>query len=160
MKLVLCIVVIVILSITGCSSNNATTPVQENIVLAYDTIEIRYQQLSELAFDVIDNVESDDSINVKKLYDLLDNVPSVNLDFNDKPASKKDIQAFIQYQGRIENELMQVFAQLDSSGSWRNAPFIQDMKRLAEETRKEIAAARQAYNKAVEAGKFDMKIPD
>jgi hypothetical protein len=158
MRLTAILLVFLVFCIGACGSEDTSVPGQEQIVQAYDTIEIQYQKLSELATDLIDNVESDDSIKLSRLYELVDNIPNVTLDFKNIAASRSDIRNFIAHQTAIENELRHVFAQLDSSSSWKNAPLVQEMKARFESDEQGIAAAKTAFDKTVDDARLDLKI--
>lgn len=151
--------VLVLLSVfTACSNDDKPTPTQLHIVQAYDTIEIQYNKLADLAMDVIDNTEADDSIKTDRLYELIDNIPSVMLDFKNVNIARDDIRNFIAHQNAIENELRSVFAQLDSSSSWKNAPLTQELKTRFEQDVTAANAAKLAFDKTVTDAKLDLAI--
>lgn len=158
MRLTAVIVVISFLSVVGCSADDKPTPTQLHIVQAYDTIEIQYNKLADLAMDVIDNMESDDSIRTERLYELVDNIPTVMLDFKNVNIARDDIRNFVAHQNAIENELRAVFAQLDSSSSWKNAPLTQELKTRFQQDEQDIKAARLVFDKTVTDAKLDMAI--
>ena len=142
----------------ACESDDKPTPTQLHIVQAYDTIEIQYNKLADLAMDVIDNLEADDSIKTERLYELVDNIPSVMLDFKNVSIARDDIRNFVAHQNAIGNELRAVFAQLDSSSSWKNAPLTQELKARFQQDQQEINAAIATFDKTVTDAKMDMAI--
>ncbi|RYG50580.1 MAG: hypothetical protein EOO01_10390 [Chitinophagaceae bacterium] len=143
---------------TACSSDESSLPL-EPVVIAYDTVEYRYQQVSDLAIDLMANISMDPSIKVKPVQDLLDREPVVSLDFRNTKATQRDITRFISYQHEIEIALQSVFAQLEKAPKWREAPLILDIRNKYSMLNDSITIAEKMFNQAAKDASLQLTIP-
>src|SRR5688572_17452295 len=85
--------IVTVIFCTHCSDEPDTVPF-EPVVQAYDTLEFRYQQMGDLAMELISNVSVDPEIGTNQVPDLLDRRPVVSLDFRKPVTTRKDILNF------------------------------------------------------------------
>jgi hypothetical protein len=160
MKIVFRIALVAIFSgfLAGCSSDDSSLPL-EPVVTAYDTVEYRYQQVADLAIDLMANISMDPSIKVKQVQDLLDREPVVSLDFRNVEATQRDISRFINYQHDIELGLGTIFSQLGQSSKWREAPLILEIKNKYSLLNDSILMAAELFNTAAKNASLQLAIP-
>lgn len=142
----------------ACSSDESSEPL-EPVVYAYDTLEYRYQQVSDLAIDLMANISMDPSIRVKQVQDLLDREPVVSLDFRKISATQRDITRFVKYQQDIHTGLSSIFTQLGREAKWREAPLILDISKKFQLLNDSISMATTAFNTAAKSASVNLSIP-
>ena len=150
---------IILFSLSGCRSDDSGPVSVDGIVFAYDTLELRYQQMADLAIDLMANISVDPGIKVKQLQDLLDREPVVSLDFRKPNTTQNDVITFVNYQQKIDNGLKDVFRQLDSAPKWRAAPLILEIRNKYAMLTDSIVIAKAHFNAAVKDANLGLHIP-
>ena len=160
MKFVSFVFTFVVLSyLSGCSSDNSGPVPVDGVVFAYDTLELRYQQMADLAIDLMANISVDPGIKVNQLQELIDRQPVVSLDFRKPHTTQADVTRFVNYQQRIDNGLKEIFRQLDNAPKWRTAPLILEIKKKYTILTDSIAIAKAKFNAAVKESRLGLHIP-
>jgi hypothetical protein len=150
-------VVATISMVSACSSNEPSEPIGP-VIEAYDTLEYRYQQVSDLAIDLMANISMDPSIKVKQVQDLLDREPVVSLDFRKIAATQRDISRFVTYQRNIDKGLRAIFTQLGQAPKWREAPLILEIRNKYELLNDSIMIATKAFNVAARDASLQLAV--
>ncbi|HTE24637.1 hypothetical protein [Flavitalea sp.] len=143
---------------THCSDEPDIVPI-EPVIRAYDTLELRYQQMGDLAMELISNVSVDPQIRTNKVPDLLERQPVVSLDFRKPVTTRKDILSFVNYQKKIDGGIQQIFVQLGETPKWRSAPLILEFRSQYDSIKKNIAIATTHFNSVVKETKLNLAIP-
>jgi uncharacterized protein YcfL len=152
-------IVIVLFYLSGCRSENTEPVPVDGVVFAYDTLELRYQQIADLAIDLMANISVDPGIKVNQLQELIDRQPVVSLDFRKPHTTQADVSRFINYQQKIDNGLREIFRQLDAAPKWRAAPLILEIKNKYVLLKDSIASAKTKFNAVVKESHLGLQIP-
>ncbi|MET0242281.1 MAG: hypothetical protein ABW174_02380 [Flavitalea sp.] len=153
------VLVVSIIFILGCNSDDEGDIAVEPVVHAYDTLEYRYQQITELAVDLMANISMDPTIKVNQVQDLIDAEPVVSLDFRKISTTNNDILKFVTYQQRIDDGLQDIFDQLDNAAKWRAAPLILEIKNRYGLLSDSVNIAMEKFNLAARESKIALAIP-
>lgn len=141
-----------------CSDDEDALPV-EPVISAYDTLELRYQQLADITVELISNVSEDSDVRASSVQDLLDRQPVVNLDFRKPLTTRKEIVGFITYQRKIDASVESVFSELQGSPRWKSAPLFTQLRARYNSMKDTIAIATRDFNLAVKEAKLPITIP-
>ncbi|RZL07263.1 MAG: hypothetical protein EOO89_23335 [Pedobacter sp.] len=153
------LLLVLILSMAGCSSDSDGDINVDPVVFAYDTLEYRYQQITELAVDLMANISMDPTVKVKQVQDLIDEEPVVSLDFRKISTTNNDILKFVTYQQRIDEGLQDIFDQLDDAPKWQAAPLILEIKSKYALLSDSVTIAMEKFNLAAKEAKLSLAIP-
>jgi hypothetical protein len=154
----LLVFLVIIIFCTKCSDEPDAVPL-EPVVQAYDTLELRYQQMGDLAMELMANVSVDPEIRMNQVSDLLERQPVVSLDFRKPVTTRKDIMGFVNYQKKIDDGIQKIFAQLEETSKWRSAPLILGFKLRYDSIKNNIADATSHFNSVVKEAKLSIAIP-
>src|SRR5687768_17184234 len=100
MKFLIVSFLLIICSV-ACSSDDPDPALTEPIIAAYDTVEIEYQKLGDLAAELVSNVAVDPEVPVSPINQALEDEPVVSLDFVKPVTTRKDINNFVKHQQQI-----------------------------------------------------------
>jgi hypothetical protein len=143
---------------THCSDEPDTVPF-EPVVQAYDTLELRYQQMGDMAMELISNVSVDPEIRTNQVPDLLERQPVVSLDFRKPVTTRKDILHFVNYQKKIDGGIQKIFTQLGETSKWRSAPLILQFRSQYDSIKNNIEVATRHFNAVIKETKLNLAIP-
>jgi hypothetical protein len=143
---------------TQCSDEPDPVPL-EPVVAAYDTLELRYQQMGDLAMELMSNVSVDPEIRMNQVTELLERQPIVSLDFRKPVTTRKDIVTFVNYQRKIDGNIKKIFVQLGENPKWRSAPLILEFRSRYDSIKNNIADATSHFNSVVKDAKLNLSIP-
>ena len=143
---------------THCSDEPDTVPL-EPVVQAYDSLEFRYQQMGDLAMELISNISVDPAIRTNQVPDLLERQPVVSLDFRKPVTTRKDILNFVGYQKKIDGGIQKIFTQLGETSKWRSAPLILEFRSKYDSIKNNIAIATRHFNEVIKETKLNLAIP-
>src|SRR5688500_4452685 len=158
MNLRLLVFFFVAICLTQCSDDPDTVPL-EPVVSAYDTLELRYQQMGDLAMDLMSNVSVDQDIRLYGVTDLLERQPVVSLDFRRPVTTRKDILTFVGYQKKIDGNIRKIFNQLGEDPKWRAAPLVLELRSRYDSIKNTIADATSHFNSVVKETSLNLVIP-
>ncbi|RYY28867.1 MAG: hypothetical protein EOO04_08050 [Chitinophagaceae bacterium] len=144
----------------ACSSDEADPALTEPIVAAYDTVEIEYQKLGELAAELVSNVAVDPRVPVLSINEALENEPVVSIDFAKPVTTRKDINNFVKHQQKIDASLQQLFNRLAGDPRWQNAPLISEFKQRYQLRLDSIQIAIGKFNAIVTKSPYDISIAE
>jgi hypothetical protein len=144
---------------SACESDEDLPSSIPAVILAYDSVEIRYQQMADLVTDLISNVSVDESIRVKPIENLLDREPIVSLDFNKPVTTRKDILNFVNYQKKIDDSVKALFSQLDNDPKWNQAPLVLDFKNRYSLLTDSVQLAKRKFNETVKSAGLELSVP-
>ncbi len=142
----------------ACSSDDTDPALTEPIIAAYDTVEIEYQKLGDLAAELVSNVSVDAQVPVSEINTALENEPVVSLDFNKPVTTRKDINTFVKHQQKIEHSVGQLFNRLSQEPRWQNAPLIGEFRQRYEARLDSIAIATKKFNELVSKSPYAISI--
>ena len=142
----------------ACSSDEPDPALTEPIVAAYDTVEIEYQKLGDLAAELVSNVAVDPRVPVSDLNQALENEPVVSLDFAKPVTTRKDINNFVRHQQKIKTSLEQLFDRLGAEPRWQTTPLVVEFKQRYMLRLDSIQIAISKFNEIVTRSPYPIDI--
>lgn len=158
MNLRLLALISVLFLATQCSDDNDGANL-EPVIQAYDTLELRYQQIGDLAMELMSNVSVDPQIRMNGVPDMLERQPVVSLDFRKPVTTRKDIITFVEYQKKIDAGVQGIFDQLNGIPKWQEAPLVLDYRSRYESLKDSVGIATRHFNSVAGEAKLNLTIP-